>query len=87
MTKISPQDRIRVRAVGSRVRMIREHLEAMQRDAHGLEYPPWKSEVDELWKGVFQTVNEIDAELQPAVLESIRDLWMTYISHYGVGLN
>ena len=87
MTKPSPQDKMRIRAAGNRVRMIREHLEAMQRDAHGLEYPPWKAEVDELWKMVFQNVSEIDAELQPAVLESVRDLWMTYITHYGVGLN
>ena len=78
---------MRIRAAGNRVRMIREHLEAMQRDAHGLEYPPWKAEVDEIWKETFQIVSEIDAELQPAVLESVRDLWMTYITHYGVGLN
>ena len=67
--------------------MIREHLEAMQRDAHGLEYAPWRAEVDEIWKRVFQDVSEMDAELQPAVLESVRDLWMSYITHYGVGLN
>lgn len=82
-----PKDRLRIRLIGNRVRMIREHLEAMQRDAHGLEYAPWKAEVDEIWKDVFQDVNELEPELQPAVLESVRELWMTYITHYGVGLN
>ena len=84
---MTPQDRIQVRTVGNKVRMIREHLEAMQRDAHGLEYGPWKVEVDELWKTVFISINEMDAEAQPAALESVKDLWMTYITHYNVGLN
>ncbi len=84
---MTPQDRIQVRTVGNKVRMIREHLEAMQRDAHGLEYGPWKVEVDELWKTVFININEMDPESQPAALESVKDLWMTYITHYNVGLN
>ena len=84
---MTPQDRIQVRTVGNKVRMIREHLEAMQRDAHGLEYGPWKVEVDELWKTVFISINEMDPESQPAALESVKDLWMTYITHYNVGLN
>lgn len=84
---MTPRDKIRVRTVGNKVRMIREHLEAMQRDAHGLEYAPWKAEVDELWKSLFAEVNELDPEIQPAALESIKELWMTYITHYAVGLN
>ncbi len=84
---MTPRDKIRVRTVGNKVRMIREHLEAMQRDAHGLEYPPWKTEVDELWKSLFAEVNELDPEIQPVALESIKELWMTYITHYAVGLN
>ena len=84
---MTPQDRIRVRTVGNKVRMIREHLEAMQRDAHGLEYAPWKVEVDELWKIVFMNINEMNADSQPAALDSVKDLWMTYITHYNVGLN
>ena len=84
---MTPQERIGVRTVGNKVRMIREHLEAMQRDAHGLEYGPWKVEVDELWKEVFMSINGLDSEAQPAALESIKDLWMTYITHYNVGLN
>ena len=84
---MTPQERIGVRTVGNKVRMIREHLEAMQRDAHGLEYGPWKVEVDELWKEVFTSINDLDSDSQPAALESIKDLWMTYITHYNVGLN
>ena len=84
---MTPQDKVRLRTVGNRVRMIREHLEAMQRDAHGLEYAPWKAEVDEMWKSLFADVNEIDPEIQPIALESIKELWMTYITHYAVGLN
>ena len=84
---MTPQDRIQVRTVGNKVRMIKEHLEAMQRDAHGLEYAPWKVEVDELWKEVFLSINDLDPESQPAALESVKDLWMTYITHYNVGLN
>lgn len=84
---MTPRDKMRVRTVGNKVRMIREHLEAMQRDAHGLEYAPWKTEVDELWKSLFTEVNELDPEIQPVALESIKELWMTYITHYAVGLN
>ncbi len=84
---MTPQDRIRVRTIGNKVRMIREHLEAMQRDAHGLEYAPWRVEVDELWKDVFININNLNADAQPAALESVKDLWMTYITHYNVGLN
>ena len=84
---MTPQERIGVRTVGNKVRMIREHLEAMQRDAHGLEYGPWKVEVDELWKEIFTSINELNSDAQPAALESIKDLWMTYITHYNVGLN
>lgn len=84
---MTPQDKILVRSVGNKARMIREHLEAMQRDAHGLEYAPWKVEVDELWKDIFMNINSLDADTQPAALESVKDLWMTYITHYNVGLN
>ena len=84
---MTPQDRIRIRTVGNKIRMIREHLEAMQRDAHGLEYAPWRVEVDELWKSVFININELDPDSQPAALDSVKDLWMTYITHYNVGLN
>ena len=84
---MTSQDRILARTVGNKVRMIREHLEAMQRDAHGLEYSPWRLEVDELWKDVFVNINNMNSDTQPAALESVKDLWMTYITHYNVGLN
>ena len=84
---MTPQDKILARTVGNKARMIREHLEAMQRDAHGLEYAPWKVEVDELWKEVFISINALNADAQPVALESVKDLWMTYITHYNVGLN
>ncbi len=84
---MTSQDRILARTVGNKVRMIREHLEAMQRDAHGLEYGPWKLEVDEIWKDVFININNMNPDAQPAALESVKDLWMTYITHYNVGLN
>ena len=54
----------------------------MQRDAHGLEYAPWKAEVDELWKNSFEQINQMAEEPQTQSLEMIRDLWTMYISHY-----
>jgi hypothetical protein len=72
--------------VGNRVRLIREHLEAMQRDAHGAEYAPWKAEVDALWKAAFDQINRMKPASQKPALESIRELWTTYITHYSVGL-
>ena len=33
----TPHDRVLARTVGNQTRMIEEHLEAMQRDSHGLE--------------------------------------------------
>ncbi len=84
---MTPQDRMRMRVIGNRIRMIHEHLEAMQRDAHGLEYAPWKAEVDDIWKSIFADVNALESEFQQPALDSLRELWMTYITHYSVGLN
>ena len=44
------QDLLHSRIVQNNVVRIEEHLEAMQRDPHGLEFGPWKMEVDETWK-------------------------------------
>ena len=41
----SPIDKLKTRLVFKRIDYIQEHLEAMQRDPHGLEYAPWKEEV------------------------------------------
>ena len=37
MAVVTPTDKIRVRTVSNQVKLIQEHLEAMQRDAHGIE--------------------------------------------------
>jgi hypothetical protein len=81
---MTPSDRIRARTVGNHVQLIREHLEAMQRDVHGFEYDPWKREVDALWKRTFEQINRMSPGPQQSALEMIRELWMTYITHYGV---
>jgi hypothetical protein len=55
----------------------------MQRDSHGLEYGPWKLEVDNIWKKIFSDINEMSEEAQKMVLDSMRDIWVSYITHYG----
>ena len=81
---MTPTDRIRTRMVSNQMKLIDEHLEAMQRDAHGLEYEPWKREVDELWKQAFTQINHMSPDPQRGALEGIREQWTTYITHYGV---
>ena len=82
MSSVTPTDRIRSRTVANNANMIQEHLEAMQRDSHGLEYAPWKGEVDAMWKKTFAEISLMGAGPQQASLESIRELWTTYITHY-----
>ena len=82
MPEVTATDMMRARTVENQTRLIREHLEAMQRDAHGLEYAPWKSEVDALWKRTFEQINRMSPTPQRHNLESIRELWTTYIAHY-----
>lgn len=77
-------DRIRLRTVSNNVNRIQEHLEAMQRDAHGIEYEPWKREVDMVWKTTFESINQMGQEPQQQALESIKELWTMYITHYDV---
>ena len=84
MPRMTPTDRIRTRSVGNLIQLIHEHLEAMQRDAHGLEYDPWKREVDALWTRTFSQINRMRPGLQQGALETIREPWTTYITHYGV---
>jgi hypothetical protein len=64
---------------------VQEHLEAMQRDVHGLEYQPWKEEVDAIWKLMFKHIGLMSATPQQSSLEMIRETWTTYLTHYGVG--
>ena len=56
----------------------------MQRDVHGLEYQPWKNEVDALWKRVFDQISRMNAAPQQSALEVIRELWTMYVAHYAV---
>lgn len=84
MPRVTPTDKMRTRTVGNHVRLIHEHLEAMQRDAHGLEYDPWKAEVDALWRRAFEQINRMSPAIQQRSLESIREPWMKYITHYSV---
>ena len=66
----------------NRLRLIREHLEAMQRDVHGLEFSPWKEEVDGLWKGIFEQIGRMSPGPQQSALEMIREPWTMYLKHY-----
>ena len=79
---MTPTDRIRKRTVRNLSRLIQEHLEAMQRDAHGLEYRWWKDEVDGLWKGIFEQIGRMAAGPQQASLQMVREQWTTYVTHY-----
>ena len=74
MPVMTPSDKIRSRSIANRIKLIHEHLEAMQRDSHGIEYDPWKSEVDALWKRTFETINRMSPEPQQNALELIREL-------------
>ena len=79
----NPVDRLKTRLVFKNIDHIQEHLGAMQRDPHGLEYGPWKLEVDNIWKKIFSEINEMSEEAQKMVLDSMRDIWVSYITHYG----
>ena len=79
---MTPTDRVRARKVRNLVKLIAEHLEAMQRDAHGLEYDPWRAEVDHLWKETFRQISSLPERLQPRCLEMIREPWTSYFSSY-----
>ena len=84
MPDMTPTDRIHSRVVLNQVKLIHEHLEAMQRDAHGLEYEPWRREVDAIWKRTFERINRMSPGPQQHSLETIRELWTTYLAHYAV---
>ena len=80
---MTPTDRLKTRLVFKKIDHIEEHLEAMQRDPHGLEFAPWKNEVDDIWKKIFSDINEMSEEAQKLVLEAMREIWVSYITHYG----
>ena len=79
---MTTEDRIRTRTVQNLLKHIEEHLEAMQRDVHGLEYAHWKEEVDGLWKSIFEHVSLMAEAPQQSALEMIREDWTSYITHY-----
>lgn len=81
-SSMAPNDRFLTRIVRNQTKLIQEHLEAMQRDTHGVEYARWREEVDGLWKSVFENVNDMQPEPQRAMLEAIRELWTMYVAHY-----
>jgi hypothetical protein len=81
-TNVTPSDRIRTRTVQGLLALIQEHLEAMRRDMHGLEYDPWKREVDALWKRIFEQIGRMADGPQESSLLSIREEWTTYLTHY-----
>ena len=84
MPKPKLVDQKRLRLVRNNVEFIAEHLEAMQRDVHGLEYDPWKDEVDDIWKRIFDQISKMSGEIQQSAFEVIREPWTSYITHYGI---
>ena len=80
----NPSDIFKTRLILNKVARIEEHLEAMQRDPHGLEYAPWRIEVDHVWKQVFELINSMYEDAQLSALESIKETWVFFISHYGI---
>lgn len=79
---MTPDDMSRKRTVRNLTILIQEHLEAMQRDVHGIEYLPWKREVDDMWRRAFENINRMSSDTQVVVLEDIRQTWTTYLIYY-----
>ena len=76
--------RITSRRIANLIRRIEEHLEALQRDAHSPEFQPWKNEIDSVWKQIFEEISLMPESTQIVMLESIREPWTNYISHYTI---
>ena len=55
----------------------------MQRDVHGLEYSPWKREVEYLWGTIFEQIAKMTLGAQKSSLQTIRETWTSYLAHYG----
>ena len=84
MNSSNSSDRFFQRLVSNSVVQVLEHLEAMQRDAHSPEYAHWKKEVDDIWKRIFEFINSMGEISQKESLETIRETWVSYITHYGM---
>ena len=81
---LCPRDRLLFRSILNNLNYVEEHLEAMQRDPHGLEFGPWKMEVEDLWKRTFEGISRMTEQPQKEALETVREVWVSYITHYGV---
>ena len=81
---LCPRDRLLFRFTLNNLNYVAEHLEAMQRDPHGLEFGPWKMEVEDLWKRTFEGISRMTEQPQKEALETVRDVCGSYITHYGV---
>ena len=82
MAFVTPVDKIHARTVSNQVKRIQEHLEAMQRDSHGLEYSRWKHEVDDIWRRIFAEIDRMSTGPQKSSLHMIREVWTMYLTHY-----
>ena len=83
-TILGPRDRLLFRSTLNNLNYVEEHLEAMQRDSHGLEFGPWRLEVEDLWKRIFEGISRMSEHPQKEALETVREVWVSYITHYGV---
>ena len=83
-TILGPRDRLLFRSTLNNLNYVEEHLEAMQRDPHGLEFGPWRLEVEDLWKRIFEGISRMSEHPQKEALETVREVWVSYITHYGV---
>ena len=75
-------DSISSRIVMNLLVLIQEHLISMQRDPHSPEFDSWKSEVDYLWKKIFENISLMANQGQEKNLGVIKPVWMDYITHY-----
>ena len=82
MGDLTSTDRIRARMVQNQLKLVKEHLEAMQRDVHSLEYPIWKIEVDAIWKQIFQQIGMMSPKPQQSSFKLVKEAWTTYLTHY-----
>ena len=81
---VTPTDRMRAREVHNHLSLVHEHLEAMRRDSHGLEYSSWKREVDGVWRRIFAQIDRMSAGPQQSSLQTIKEAWTMYLTHYAV---
>jgi len=79
---MTPSGFISSRIVLNLLVLIEEHLISMQRDPYSPEFDSWQSEVDYLWKKIFETISLTENQCQGKNLEIIKPVWVDYITHY-----